>query len=362
VPGSSTREANGPQGASVTYVTPVAVDLVDGPIPPSCTPASGTTFRLGVTQVKCTATDTRSNTATALFNVTVADSQPPVLTTPHGITISSKGAGSVAASDVTLTAWLAAANANDLVDGPVKVSNDAPSTFSVGVTYVSFSAVDRAGNKVAKAESVTVIAGPAPVPVVSDTTPPDDVRDLELVRGNSAITLLWAKPRATDFDHVVVLRSDADAIATEREVYRGPGVAFNDTGLVNGKTYRYVVRSVDAAGNRSVGLAILGSPVAPQLLKPATGSKLKAPKKVVFVWAGSRSATYYNLQLFRGGKKVFSAWPVANRLTLAKKWTFEKKKYALAKGVYRWFVWPGTGPRSANRYGSVLGESTFTVS
>jgi hypothetical protein len=139
-------------------------------------------------------------------------------------------------------------------------------------------------------------------------------------------------------------------------------VAFNDTGLVNGKTYRYVVRSVDAAGNRSVGLAILGSPVAPQLLKPATGSKLKAPKKVVFVWAGSRSATYYNLQLFRGGKKVFSAWPVANRLTLAKKWTFEKKKYALAKGVYRWFVWPGTGPRSANRYGSVLGESTFTVS
>jgi hypothetical protein len=102
--------------------------------------------------------------------------------------------------------------------------------------------------------------------------------------------------------------------------------------------------------------------VAPQLLKPATGSKLKAPKKVVFVWAASRSATYYNLQLFRGGKKVFSGWPVANRLTLKKKWTFEKKKYALAKGVYRWYVWPGTGPRSANRYGPVLGESTFTVS
>jgi hypothetical protein len=315
-----------------------------------------------VTQVKCTATDTHSNTATAVFNVTDADTQPPVLTTPHGITISSKGAGSVAASDVTLTAWLAAANANDLVDGPVKVSNDAPKTFPVGVTYVSFSAVDRAGNKASKAETVTVTAAPAPVPVVSDTTPPDDVRALELVRGNGAITLLWAKPRATDFDHVIILRSDAAAIATERQVYDGPGVAFNDTGLVNGKTYRYVVRSVDAAGNRSVGLAILGSPAAPQLLRPATGTTMKAPKKVVFVWAASRSATYYNLQLFRGGKKVFSAWPVANRLTLAKKWTFEKKKYALAKGVYRWFVWPGTGPRSANRYGPVLGESTFTVS
>jgi hypothetical protein len=30
--------------------------------------------------------------------------------------------------------------------------------------------------------------------------------------------------------------------------------------------------------------------------------------------------------------------------------------------VYRWYVWPGVGPRSANRYGPVLGGSTFTVS
>jgi hypothetical protein len=362
VPAGFTREANGPHGASVTYPTPIAVDLVDGPIPPSCAPASGTTFPLGVTKVKCTATDTRSNTATTFFNVNVADTQPPVLTTPHGITISSNGAASVPASDVSLTAWLAAASAHDLVDGPVSVSNDAPKAFPVGVTYVAFSAVDRSGNKVSSAETVTVTAGSAPVPVVSDTTPPDDVRDLELVQGNGVITLLWAKPLASDFDHVVILRSDADAIATEHKVYQGAGVAFNDTGLTNGKTYRYVVRSVDAAGNRSGGLAILGSPAAPQLLRPASGAKLKAPKKVVFVWAASHGAKYYNLQLFRGGKKVFSAWPLANRLTLQKKWTFAKKKYALAKGVYVWYVWPGIGPRSANDFGPVLGKSTFTVS
>jgi hypothetical protein len=200
------------------------------------------------------------------------------------------------------------------------------------------------------------------VPVVSDTTPPGDVRDLELVPGNGVLTLLWAKPLAGDFDHVVILRSDADAIATEQKVYQGAGDAFNDTGLTNGKTYRYVIRSVDAAGNSSVGLAILGSPAAPQLLRPASGAKLKAPKKVVFVWAASHGAKYYNLQLFRDGKKVFSGWPLANRLTLKKTWTFAKKKYALRKGAYVWYVWPGIGPRSANHFGPVLGKSTFTVS
>ena len=325
VPASFAREANGSQGAVVTYPTPIAVDLVDGPVPPSCAPASGGTLPLGSTKVTCTATDSRSNKATTSFTVTVVDTQPPVLTTPHGITISSKGAASLPASDASLTAWLSAANANDLVDGRVSVSNDAPKTFPVGVTDVTFSAVDRSGNKASKAETVTVTAGSAPVPVVSDTTPPDDVRDLELVQGNHVLTLLWAKPLASDFDHVVILRSDADAITTERQVYLGPGAAFNDTGLTNGKTYRYVIRSVDAAGNRSLGLAILGAPEAPQLLRPATGAKMKAPKKVVFVWAPSRGATYYNLQLFRGGKKVFSAWPLGHQLTLKKKWTSRRR-------------------------------------
>jgi hypothetical protein len=29
--------------------------------------------------------------------------------------------------------------------------------------------------------------------------------------------------------------------------------------------------------------------------------------------------------------------------------------------VYRWYVWPGFGPRSANRYGKLLGTRTFVV-
>jgi HYR domain len=362
LPGNLAREANSSSGSIVSYTLPTAVDAVDGPVSSSCAPASGSVFPLGTTKVTCTARDIRSNVTVATFRVTVADTQPPVLTTPHGVTISSSGAKSLPASDKFIASWLAGANANDLVDGKVAVANDAPASFPLGVTYVTFSAVDRSGNRVAKAETLTVTAGPAPAPVLSDTTPPDNVRDVELVSGDGTLTLSWEKPLAADFDHVVVLRSDADAIAGEHEVYRGTALRFRDTGLTNGKTYRYVVKSFDAAGNRSVGVAILGAPEAPQLLKPASGAKMKAPKKVVFLWAASPGTKYYNLQLFRNGKKVLSAWPVTNQMTLHRKWRFGKKRYLLSKGSYTWYVWPGVGARAANQYGPSLGQSTFTVS
>jgi hypothetical protein len=57
--------------ARVTYQLPTAVDNVDGAVPVNCTPRSGSLFRIGRTTVKCTATDSSANTATASFRVTV---------------------------------------------------------------------------------------------------------------------------------------------------------------------------------------------------------------------------------------------------------------------------------------------------
>jgi hypothetical protein len=54
-----------------------ATDTIDGPVPVSCTPASGAVFPMGTTEVKCTARDSRQNTATAHFTVTVVDTMPP---------------------------------------------------------------------------------------------------------------------------------------------------------------------------------------------------------------------------------------------------------------------------------------------
>lgn len=79
VPADITAEATGPSGAAVTF-TVTAVDIVDGDRPVTCSPASGSTFALGTTTVQCTASDTRSNSSTASFHVTVRDTTPPTVT------------------------------------------------------------------------------------------------------------------------------------------------------------------------------------------------------------------------------------------------------------------------------------------
>ena len=63
-------------GAAVTYTTP-EVRKGQGAVSVACTPASGTTFPLGVTQTECVARDSLSRTSSCTFSVTVA--APPRL-------------------------------------------------------------------------------------------------------------------------------------------------------------------------------------------------------------------------------------------------------------------------------------------
>ncbi len=66
----TTAEATAPDGADVKY-SATATDVVDGAIIPQCTPGSGSTFALGTTDVNCSVTDSRSNTAMGTLKVTV---------------------------------------------------------------------------------------------------------------------------------------------------------------------------------------------------------------------------------------------------------------------------------------------------
>jgi hypothetical protein len=70
VPADITVGAAGPSGAVVTFTTS-ASDLVDGSVPVTCTPASGSTFPGGTTVVTCSAVDKAGNYASASFKVTV---------------------------------------------------------------------------------------------------------------------------------------------------------------------------------------------------------------------------------------------------------------------------------------------------
>jgi hypothetical protein len=71
--GATPKTVRAPRKAKrvrVTYQV-TATDDVDGPIPVSCRPPSGSRFKIGHTIVTCSATDKTGNTATARFTVTV---------------------------------------------------------------------------------------------------------------------------------------------------------------------------------------------------------------------------------------------------------------------------------------------------
>jgi hypothetical protein len=74
LPVSVLADATSPAGAAVTFDV-AAHDEVDPAPSLSCTPASGTTFPIGLTRVRCSATDAAGNAAIAEFTVEVRGAQ-----------------------------------------------------------------------------------------------------------------------------------------------------------------------------------------------------------------------------------------------------------------------------------------------
>jgi hypothetical protein len=71
-------------------------------------------------------------------------------------------------------------------------------------------------------------------------------------------------------------------------------------------------------------------------------------------------ARYYNVQLFRGPKRVLAAWPATHQLGVPAGWKWDGRSYRLRPGHYRWYVWAGFGARSFAQYRTV-GSAAFIV-
>jgi hypothetical protein len=172
--------------------------------------------------------------------------------------------------------------------------------------------------------------------------------------GNRSAKVAWRK--STDTQLVEVMRAPGRNGQGESAVYRGSEAGFRDTGLVVGRKYVYRVIGVDEAANRAeqkVDLVATGA-----LLSPTPAERVSSPPNLV--WTAVKRASYYNVQLIRG-RKVLSAWPAHPGFQLRRTWTYNGRRYRLRPGVYRWYVWPGRGRRSAARFGRLLGSSTFVV-
>jgi hypothetical protein len=174
--------------------------------------------------------------------------------------------------------------------------------------------------------------------------------------GNRSAQVAWRK--SSDTQVVEVLRAPGRSGQGETMVFRGDATGFRDMGLAIGQKYEYRVTGIDEAANRAerkLDLVATGP-----LLSPAPGAQVKAPPYLI--WTPVKRATYYNVQLIRGGRRVLSAWPVRPSFRLRRTWTYKGRRYRLKPGVYRWYVWPGFGRISASRYSpQPLGSSTFVV-
>jgi hypothetical protein len=102
------------------------------------------------------------------------------------------------------------------------------------------------------------------------------------------------------------------------------------------------------------------STVGPTATSTTAGAKAKAKRRTL-TWRARPKVKYYNLQLFRNGRKILSAWPTVAHYTLKPSWRYRGHTYKLAAGRYRWYVWPGYGPRSAHRYGRLVTKGVVTV-
>ncbi|HET6404118.1 MAG TPA: HYR domain-containing protein [Candidatus Thermoplasmatota archaeon] len=171
-------EATSALGATYVYAAPATFDIVDGAGVASCLPASGSVFALGETTVTCSATDAAGNAADAVtFTVTVQDTTPPTIAAMVDLVLE-------AASDAGAEATFDAPATSDAVDGAGVATCDAESgaIFPLGVTIVTCTAIDAAGNA-ADAVTFKVTVRDTSAPIIDGIV---EDAELEAVDANGA--------------------------------------------------------------------------------------------------------------------------------------------------------------------------------
>jgi hypothetical protein len=304
----------------------------------------------GVASVTGTCTDNAGNTRSTAFTFQYDGTAPAASAKPdrqpdrkgwynRKVTVDFDGSDG--------TSGIASCSPSVTYDGP-----------NAGQAAVSGTCTDRAANTSAAASFELRFDSRSPT-----------VARLKAKAGKKGIALAWlASEDASSFE---VLRRPGIHGARYSTVYAGPKQSFVDGEVAEGVRYRYTVTASDDAGNEAVtgiraraltdGSATVSSrsTARPALQRPLDGARLARPP--LLEWTGAPQATYYNVQLFRGGKKILTAWPTRESLQLQRSWRFDGRTQRLSPGRYRWLVWPGFGKRVASDYGKLLGARTFVV-
>lgn len=245
LPSDITVQATSAQGTVVTY-NATATDPVDGTLSPSCTPASGSTFRVGTTTVRCSVTDSQGNTASGSFKVTVS-----------------------------------------YVNAPPTVSAGGPYSGVVGVpTALSGTASDPDGDPLSTQWSVTRAAGTTGTCTFADATPPTTTvtctgagsYDLTLT-ANDGITAPVASSTTLTITSASATTTAADAAAQDDATSVTLSATVSATSAVNAGTVTFSL--TDGQGQA------VGSPV--------SGAVTNGQARVTFLLSGQTPPGSYTI-------------------------------------------------------------------
>jgi hypothetical protein len=213
-------------------------------------------------------------------------------------------------------------------------------------TTLTCSASNRAKPPLSNSVSVTIKIDRIAPRLTGVSVTPGDGRNL----------LRWRSTSRSDTTRIIRTPRRSREPAETFKSLRGD--SFTDTSIQNGREYVYTLFSRDSAGNHSKHVSLLALP------KVLTLEKLPYVPRVavrpILRWKAVPGAAYYHVQLFRGGKRILAAWPSGPQLALHPAWSWAGHRYRLDRGTYRWYVWAGTGPRSAAHY-ERLGTAAFRV-
>ncbi len=224
------------------------------------------------------------------------------------------------------------------------------------------------GRHVFEVRAVDAVEGPgtvaaftwtvlAPPVTVASLRPPPSPKRVRVMAGDRLVRLTWQEPAASGSE--VIVRAAAGR-TSPRVVFRGVGTGTTLLGLRNGVSVHLSLTTVDEIGNVSREILLDATPMPPFVGSPANGARVKVPP--LLRWSRFSDASYFNVQLYRGSRKVLSAWPVSTQLQIARGWIYEGDWQTLRPGVYTWYVWPGLRKRSDAQYAPLLGKQTFVVS
>jgi hypothetical protein len=230
----------------------------------------------------------------------------------------------------------------------IEVSDGSTVVDSPGLTVV----VDGGTPAAAPAAAIAVSSAGAADSLAPPSPAKLSVSFARRVAARVPVTVQWSNPPASDLDRVELLLNARHAprnLLDGRVIYRGLANSFV-VSMRAGQTGHLALFAVDHSGNVSAPSHSFVSLAALIPMRPLNGSSIHTAP--LLSWEPKKGAAYYNLQVFRAGRRVLLAWPSTPSYRLPAE--------MLQPGTYVWFVWPAfERTHSTPRFADLIGRATF---